>query len=152
MTYLEPSVLLERYATYLLEEVAPAFEDERRRSRVGAVGCALRSLSRELAAEDALERRRRSLDSALADVEAALAAVEADGAATVRERVAGARERVAGADDRAVLLEACEDALAAIDAHLAGASARRARRPLYRFLDRRTAEQCRLAAGVLESA
>lgn len=145
MPYLEPEDVLREFSRYALEDVRPALKEDEQfmRGQVGSMASTLRFLAGELEGmEDAVDRQRRSLADALRETETRVSDPQ------VREAVVGARERVedAGHDARdaeRVLLDAANDALAAIDA-LDENAARRARAPVYDFLDARLEMQHRL--------
>lgn len=145
MPYLEPDEVIRRFSTYALEEIRPALreDEEYMRGQVGSMASTLRFLASELDGLDAaVEAQRATLADALATAREAVEDPE------VAAELADAGDRVAAAeaDPRAAertLLSAAADALAAVD-ELPAAEARRARQPLYAFLDERVEAQLRL--------
>lgn len=145
MPYLEPEDVLREFSRYALEDVRPALREDEQfmRGQVGSMASTLRFLAGELEGmDDAVDRQREALASALAEAERRV------DDRSVAAAVADARDRVenAGHDAREterVLLDAADDALAAID-DLEPDDARRARSPVYDFLDVRLETQLQL--------
>lgn len=145
MPYLEPEDVLREFSRYALEDIRPALKEDEQfmRGQVGSMASTLRFLAGELEGmDDAVASQRQSLVDALAETETRVSDQQ------VREAVVDARERVeaAGSDPREterVLLDAANDALAAVD-DLDDEDARRARAPIYDFLDTRLEAQLQL--------
>jgi len=120
-------------------------DDEFLQGQIGSMASTLRFLSMELADRtDAIERQHDALLDALEEV-AATAEDEAvvSAARTARDELAD----VADLEPRKVeerLLAAGNDVLTEIDDELAGDDARRARSPMYEFLDTRVQTQLEL--------
>lgn len=153
MPYLRPETVLEEFSGFTLSTVRPAIAEDEEfvRGQTGSMASTLRFLADELEAREAMvDEQERALREALdvvtertADTPAA-EAVEA-AVADVDDAPGGVRER------EGVLLEAADDVLAAVDTHLEGDAARRARRPVYDFLDTRTEGQLRMLGREPES-
>jgi hypothetical protein len=153
MPYLRPETVLEEFSGFTLSTVRPAIAEDEEfvRGQTGSMASTLRFLADELEAREAMvDEQERALREALdvvtertADTPAA-EAVEA-AVADVDAAPDGVRER------EGVLLEAADDVLAAVDTHLEGDAARRARRPVYDFLDTRTEGQLRMLGREPES-
>jgi hypothetical protein len=153
MPYLRPETVLEEFSGFTLSTVRPAIAEDEEfvRGQTGSMASTLRFLASELEAREAMvDEQERALREALdvvtertADTPAA-EAVEA-AVADVDAAPDGVRER------EGVLLEAADDVLAAVDTHLEGDAARRARRPVYDFLDTRTEGQLRMLGREPES-
>lgn len=130
------------FARFAVDDVRPALPDDEAfmRGQVGSMASTLRFLATELAeVDDAVAAQRASLLSALADAE------EAVDDPTVRETLVCARRRVSGGSGRPreverLVLSAADEALEAVET-LDEPAARRARAPLYRFLDDRVDAQ-----------
>jgi len=145
MPYLKPEKTARRFSEFVLEEVRPRVEDEFVRAQLGSMASTLRFMSGEMQGmEEAVEAQRQTLVAALDGVEAAVEEDEEEVLGSVED----ARERVdpeAGTRElEEALLAACEDVLRSIDDELKGEDARRARRPLYDFLDVRVEAQLRM--------
>jgi len=155
MPYLRPEEVLERFSGFTLSTLRPAVPEEEAfvRGQAGSMASTLRFLAGEL------ERR----EAAAADQRDRLETALAETAAVLQERGAGAEEALAAVEDarartaavdpetpvrerETALLEAAEEALAAVDG-LDPETARAARRPLYGFLDARVAGQLRMLGG-----
>lgn len=146
MPYLRPETVLEEFSGFTLSTVRPAIAEDEEfvRGQAGSMASTLRFLAGELEAREAMvDEQERALHEALdvvaertADTPAA-AAVEA-AVADIDDAPGRVRER------EKVLLKAADDVLAAVDTHLEGEAARRARRPVYDFLDTRTEGQLRM--------
>jgi hypothetical protein len=153
MPYLRPETVLEEFSGFTLSTVRPAIAEDEEfvRGQTGSMASTLRFLAGELEAREAMvDEQERALREALdvvtertADTPAA-EAVEAV-VADVDDAPDGVRER------EEALLEAADDVLAAVDVHLEGDAARRARRPVYDFLDTRTEGQLRMLGREPES-
>jgi len=147
MPYLKPEETMRQFSNFVLEEVRPRVEDEFVRAQLGSMSSTLRFMSGEIQGMDeAVEAQRQTLVAALDGVEAAVDESEEK----VLESVEEARGRIDDAADTGTreleesLLAACEDMLQTIDEELEGEDARRARRPLYDFLDVRVESQLRM--------
>lgn len=145
MPHLEPERVLERFSTYLREDVREEIDDEFVAGQVGSMSSTLQYLSQQLELErDVTIRQRETLLDSLAEVE------ERCDDGTVREEARRARERIEEADTGDVdelettLVSACNDVLESINAELDGEEAREARRPLYGFLRTRVEGQLEL--------
>ena len=153
MPYLRPETVLEEFSGFTLSTVRPAIHEDEEfvRGQTGSMASTLRFLASELEAREAMvDEQERTLREALdavtertADTPAA-EAVEAV-VADIDDAPDGVRER------EEALLEAADDVLAAVDVHLEGDAARRARRPVYDFLDTRTEGQLRMLGREPES-
>lgn len=150
MPYLKPEETMRQFSKFVLDEVRPCVEDEFVRAQLGSMASTLRFVSGEMQGmDDAVEAQHRTLVASLDSVEDALDGIEG-GTDEVLEAVEDARERVDSNADAGTrktemaLLEACEDVLATIDEELEGEDGRRARRPLYDFLDIRVESQLRM--------
>jgi hypothetical protein len=153
MPYLRPETVLEEFSGFTLSTVRPAIAEDEEfvRGQTGSMASTLRFLAGELEAREAMvDEQERALREALdavtertADTPAA-EAVEAV-VADIDDAPDGVRER------EEALLEAADDVLAAVDVHLEGDAARRARRPVYDFLDTRTEGQLRMLGREPES-
>lgn len=138
MPYLQPERVLEEFARFAVGEVRPALRDDEAfvRGQVGSMASTLRFLATELVGvDDAVATQRASLLAALADAE------EAVDDPTVREALIEARRRVEESSGpprevERLLLSAADEAFEAVET-LDEPAARRARAPLYRFLDAR---------------
>lgn len=134
MPHLQPAQVLERFASFLQEEVRGEIDDEFVDGQVGSMSSTMRYLSQELRHKhDVTIRQRKSLLDALEAVER-----NCDETAVV-ESATDARDRIENAsanDDEleSVLVSACNDVLDAIDTELDGDAARAAREPLYDYL------------------
>ena len=146
MPYLRPETVLEEFSGFTLSTVRPAIRanEEFVRGQTGSMASTLRFLADELEAREAMvDEQEGALREALDGVRERTAdtpvaeAVEA-AVADLDDAPGGVRER------EGALLEATEDVLAAIDAHLDGETARQARRPVYEFLDTRIGGQLRM--------
>lgn len=135
MPHLNPERVLDRFSTFLQEDVRAEIDDEFVDGQVGSMSSTLSHLARELRLkrEVTMEQRRVLLDG--------LESVERNCVdTTVTEAAERARERVgyASAGDvdelESVLVDACNDVLDAINTELDGSDARDARKPLYEFL------------------
>lgn len=143
MPYLEPAAILREFSGFAATEVRPALAEDEEfvRGQVGSMASTLRFLADELEGFEAgVATQRSSLLDALSDSRTAIddPAVEA----TLRD--VGCRVRDADGRPREVertLLEAADDALAAVDDLEAP---REARAPLYDFLDARLEAQLQL--------
>jgi len=146
MPYLRPETVLEEFSGFTLSTVRPALgeDEEFVRGQTGSMASTLRFLADELEAREAMvEEQERALREALDAVEEAAAdtpAAEAVDAALADLDDAPGRVR----EREGALLAAADDVLAAIDTHLEGETARRARQPMYGFLDTRTGGQLRM--------
>lgn len=147
MPYLEPEKTTRRFSKFVLEEVRPRVEDEFVRAQLGSMASTLRFMSGEIQGMDeAVEAQKQTLVVALDGVEAAVDESEEEVLGSVEE----ARGRIDDAADAGTreleeaLLAACEDVLQTIDDELDGEAARRARSPLYDFLDVRVESQLRM--------
>ena len=145
MPYLKPEKTARRFSKFVLKEVRPRVEDEFVRAQLGSMASTLRFMSGEIQGMDeAVEAQQQTLVAALDGVEAAVD--ESD--EKVLESVEEARERVDAAEGtretEEVLLAACENVLQTVDDELEEDDARRARRPLYDFLDVRVEAQLRM--------
>ncbi|UHQ95212.1 hypothetical protein [Haloterrigena alkaliphila] len=152
MPYLDPELILDRFATFTREEIRPAVDDgvdEFVHAQVGSMASTLQFLAGEIdGRETAVRDQRRALDECLDELEAVLERNEIDSTA-VRTAVDGARDDVAGADEptrtlEETLLPAADDVLTAIDRELDGERAALARRPMYDFLRTRVDRQLHL--------
>ena len=153
MPYLRPETVLEEFSGFTLSTVRPAIAEDEEfvRGQTGSMASTLRFLAGELEAREAMvDEQERALREALdvvtertADTPAA-EAVEAV-VADIDDAPDGVRER------EEALLEAADGVLAAVDVHLEGDAARRARRPVYDFLDTRTEGQLRMLGREPES-
>jgi len=147
MPYLKPEETMRGFSEFVLKEVRPRIEDEFVRAQLGSMSSTLRFVSGEIQGMDeAVEAQRQTLVASLDGVETAVDESEEE----VLESVEEARERVDDAADAGTreleeaLLAACEDVLQTIDDELDGDNAKRARRPLYDFLDVRVESQLRM--------
>ncbi len=147
MPYLEPEKTARRFSKFVLKEVRPRIEDEFVRAQLGSMASTLRFMSGEIQGMDeAVEAQQQTLVAALDGVETAVDESEEK----VLESVEEARERIDDAADAGTrgleeaLLAACEKVLQTIDDELEGDEARRARGPLYDFLDVRVEAQLRM--------
>ena len=153
MPYLRPETVLEEFSGFTLSTVRPAIAEDEEfvRGQTGSMASTLRFIAGELEAREAMvDEQERALREALdvvtertADTPAA-EAVEAV-VADIDDAPDGVRER------EEALLEAADGVLAAVDVHLEGDAARRARRPVYDFLDTRTEGQLRMLGREPES-
>lgn len=152
MPYLDPELILDRFATFTREDVRPAVEsggDEFVHAQVGSMASTLQFLAGEVGGrETAVRAQRRALIDRLNELEAVLERNDVDSTA-VRAAVDGARDDIAAADGSAgdveeTLLTAADDVLTAIDRELDGERAAIARRPMYDFLRTRVDRQLRL--------
>lgn len=147
MPYLEPEHVLKRFSKFALAEVRPAIDDEFLQGQVGSMASTLRFVSMEVAGwPDAIERQHDALLTALDEV---AATVEDDAVgATVADAIDRVSEAPAATDDpddlERTLLAASNDVLDAIEEELAGDAARRARGPVYEFLEVRVQSQLEL--------
>jgi hypothetical protein len=145
MPYLDPALVLRELSGYAATEIRPAVADDEAfvRGQVGSMASTLRFLACELEGmEAAVSTQRESLLDALATAEVVVEDPQ------VTSTFEDAADRVAAADGQSrnvenVLLEAADDALAAVDT-LEGERAREARAPLYEFLQDRLTAQLRL--------
>lgn len=146
MPYLRPETVLEEFSGFTLSTVRPAIREDEEfvRGQTGSMASTLRFLAGELEAREAMvDEQERALREALDTV------AESTGDAAVAEAVNAAIADLDDAPERVreregALLEAADDVLAAVDANLQGEAAREARRPVYGFLDTRTAGQLRM--------
>lgn len=145
MLYLEPEHVLGRFSEFVLSEVRPAIDDEFLKGQVGSVASTLRFLSMELADRtDAIERQHDTLLDALEEV---AATAENEPVVSAARAASDELTDVSDLDTRELeerLLAAGRDVLAIINENLAGDDARRARRPMYEFLDTRVQTQLEL--------
>lgn len=148
MPYLEPELVVQRFGSYLHTDVRDAIDDDRQfvHAQVGSMSSSLTFLARELGgARVAINTQRRALQTALEEVETAL-----------EERPEAHEEVLAAVESARARLENAEGAPTAVEREVVGAAnivfesirdeldgdqARRARRPLYRFLDTRVQTQ-----------
>jgi hypothetical protein len=146
MPYLRPETVLEEFSGFTLSTVRPAIREDEEfvRGQTGSMASTLRFLAGELEARAAMvdeqERALREALDAVADTTADAAVAEAVDAAVADLDDAPGRVR----EREGAVLEAADDVLAAVDTHLEGKAAREARRPVYGFLDARTAGQLRM--------
>lgn len=144
MPYLDPSRVLARFSSFAREEIRPEIDDEFTRGQIGSMSSTMRFLANELSGQRAaLTRQREALLDALDELEETLDRTELE---PIVDTVSSARTRVKDVDEgtdelESALLSASNDVLAEIDRNLEGETARRARRPLYDFLDVRVQSQ-----------
>lgn len=152
MPYLDPELILDRFATFTREDVRPAVEaggDEFVHAQVGSMASTLQFLAGEVGGrESAVRAQRRALDERMAELDATLEREEIDSAA-VTDAVAHARDEldtVEGPTEEVeeTLLSVAGDVLTVIDEELDGDRAATARRPLYEFLGTRVDRHLRL--------
>ena len=142
MPYLDPAEVLRELSRYTVSEIRPALPEDEAfvRGQAGSMASTLRFLAGELEGMDAaVATQRESLLDALA---AAREPVEDPHVSRV---LAEAADRVADAEGTLAeieneLLAAGDDALTAVDT-LEDETARRARAPLYAFLETRLEAQ-----------
>ena len=146
MPYLRPGTVLKGFSGFTLSTIRPAVPEEEAfvRGQTGSMASTLRFLASELEAREAMvddqeAALREALDAVrkLTDDEAVVEAIEA-----ARSDLDPSPDRVHERED--AILQAADDALAAVDRHLGGERARAARRPLYEFLDARNEGQLRM--------
>ncbi|MDF9747820.1 hypothetical protein [Natrinema salsiterrestre] len=147
MPYLDPELILDRFATFTREEVRPAVtDDEFVHAQVGSMASTLQFLAGEVGGREAAVRtQRRTLTDRLDELEAVLDRNEID-APDVRAALEEGHSEIGAADGSTeeveeILLSAADDVLAAIDDELDGERAAIVRRPLYEFLRTRVDQQ-----------
>ncbi|WP_222912871.1 hypothetical protein [Natrinema sp. SYSU A 869] len=150
MPYLDPELILDRFATFTREEVRPAVtDDEFVHAQVGSMASTLQFLAGEVGGREAAVRaQRRTLAERLDELESVLERNEIDSSA-VRTALDDARDEIDAVDGSTrdveeTLLTAADDVLATIDEELDAERAAIARRPLYEFLRTRVDRQLRL--------
>jgi hypothetical protein len=145
MPYLEPDQVLERFSGFALEEIRPAVDDEFLAGQIGSLASTLRFLSMELAGRaDAIERQHGALTDALRAVDET---VENEAVGLTVETALDQLADVSNAEPGEIeptLLAASNDVFDAIEENLSGDAARRARAPLYGFLETRVQTQLEL--------
>jgi len=145
MSYLKPEKTARRFSKFVLEEVRPRVEDEFVRAQLGSMASTLRFMSGEIQGMDeAVEAQRGTFAAALDGVEAAVGENEEKVLESVEDARESVDEDVGTRELEESLLVACENILQAIDDELEGDEARRARGPLYDFLDVRIESQLRM--------
>jgi signal recognition particle GTPase len=150
MPYLDPELILDRFAVFTREEVRPAVaDDEFVHAQVGSMASTLQFLAGEVGGREAAVRtQRRALRESLDDLESVLVRADIE-AMAVRTAIAAARSDADAAegsirDVEEMLLTAANDVLATIDEELEAEQAVIARQPLYDFLHARVDQQLRL--------
>ncbi|OLZ39158.1 hypothetical protein A6E15_17250 [Natrinema saccharevitans] len=150
MPYLDPELILDRFAAFTREEVRPAVtDDEFVHAQVGSMASTLQFLAGDVGGREAAVRvQRRTLRESLTELESALDRHDV-GSSAVRTAVDDARSDLETADGptrdvEETLVAVADDVLTTIDAELDGDAAAVARRPLYDFLRTRVDEQLRL--------
>ncbi|PGF17690.1 hypothetical protein CP556_17365 [Natrinema sp. CBA1119] len=135
MPHLNPERVLERFSTFLQEDVRAEIDDEFIDGQVGSMSSTLSYLASELRLKREMTiRQRQALVDGLETVTR-----NCDDLA-VSEAAERGRERIAEAQTgdttelESVLIETCNDVLETINEELAGSNARDARAPLYEFL------------------
>lgn len=146
MPYLKPEDALERISGFTREEIRTGIADDHEflKDQAGSMSSTLRFLAREIEMREAVvEEQHDTLRSSFDAVERTLTEIDPEEGAAVKAAVPDARDRIDALDTLDVyaleqeLLAACNEVLDAIDAELVGDDARRARRPLYDFIDTR---------------
>ncbi|WP_254533622.1 hypothetical protein [Natrinema gelatinilyticum] len=148
MPYLEPEHVLHQFASYLNDDVRSAIADDQKfvQAQVGSMSSSLNFLAMELGGMHvAMKTQRRRLLCAFDDIESELG--DGDAAVAVADAIDTARaelEQTDMTDVRALeteLTNAANTVFEAINTELDEKAARRARRPLYDFLDTRVQTQ-----------
>ena len=148
MPYLDPEIVVGQFSKYMHRNVREAIKDEERfvAAQVGSISSSMNFLSRELGgAHVAINTQRRSLLEALNDVERVLDEDDI-GNSDVRDAVSTARDRVDGTEGRPYEVEgeltgAATALLERINKDLDSDAARRARSPLYDYMETRVQTQ-----------
>ena len=150
MPYLDPELILDRFATFTREEVRPAVtDDEFVYAQVGSMASTLQFLAGEVGGREAAVRtQRRALHESLDDLESVLKRADIESMA-VWSAIETARNDIDTAegstgDIEETLLTAANDVLATIDKELEAERATIARQPMYDFLHARVDQQLRL--------
>jgi hypothetical protein len=140
MEYIRPETVLDRFSTYLREEIRAELDDDFQEAQVGSISSTLDLMAAEIGGSghsnhakrqrffdclDELEDRLDEIDGGTTGVQSEIDVVRS----SINESMTDSRFHF---DDR--ISQSCAILLTAIDDELAGEAAKSLRRPMYEFL------------------
>lgn len=150
MPYLDPGLIVNRFARFTREEIRPAVsDDDFVHAQVGSMASTLQFLAGELGGrEEAVRAQRETLSDCLDELEAVLDQHQID-SPSIRTAIDNARNQIDVTEDSIQNIEraslaAADDIFVVIEEELEEDQAAVARQPLYEFLQTRVDQQLRL--------